>query len=66
MVQLFLNSETQPVFYERTQALTESGKYLDDNDRPVNNLTDLIFFLVQEAYQTLKENEHLSLDEDDD
>lgn len=66
MVQLFLNSETQPVFYERTQALTESGKYLDDNDRPVNNLTDLIFFIVQEAYQTLKENEHLSLDEDDD
>ena len=64
-VQLFLNADTHPVFYERTQALTASGLYRNDDDRPVTNLTDLIFCIVRDAYHAFK-SENPTPEEDDD
>ena len=65
MVQLFLNADTQPVFYQRTQALTASGRYLNDDDRPVNNLTDLVFCVIRDAYYELR-NADAAPEETDD
>ena len=65
MVQLFLNADTHPVFYERTQALTASKTILGDNDLPVNNLTDLIFCLVRDAHHALRAASP-AFEEDDD
>jgi hypothetical protein len=65
MVQLFLNADTHPVFYERTQALTASKRYCGDNDLPVNNLTDLLFCLVRDAYHAYRA-ENPAVDQDDD
>lgn len=63
MVQLFLNADTQPVFFERTQRLTASKQYLDDNDTPVTNLTDLIISLVRDAHEELRQQEALTADD---
>lgn len=50
MIQLFLNADTHPVFVERAQALVVSGRFHTDDGRPVNNLTDLVFCLMADAY----------------
>lgn len=54
MVQLFLNTETHPVFLERASTLLQAQTVTDQSGKPVDNLTDLCFHLVRQAAETKK------------
>ena len=54
MVQLFLNTETHPVFLERASALLQAKAVTDESGKPVDNLTDLCFHLVRSATEAKK------------
>lgn len=49
MVQLFLNSDTHPVFLDRCQRLIEANRIRKDDGNFVENPTDLVFALVRDA-----------------
>lgn len=54
MVQLFLNTETHPVFLELASALLQNQAVTDESGKPVDNLTDLCFHLVRQAAEPPK------------
>lgn len=48
MCQLFLNADNQPVFLSRVDALIRTNKFFYQ-EKPVDNLTDLVFSVIEEA-----------------
>lgn len=55
MVQLFLNTETQPVFLAAVQSLMESGTLRTSTGAAPDNLTDAVFCVVLAAADALRQ-----------
>lgn len=56
-VQLFFTGYSQPLFLERCNRLLASGTYVDEDQRPVENISQLMFAMVELAESQLADSE---------